>query len=169
MVGGALIVMTSYAPPNEGLICQRSSPMTISDLLGGITIFTVPPFQRDYAWDETAIDIFIGDVERCREMRLNSSPQPHFFGAIVTSPDTGVGTPRPHAILIDGQQRLATVFLFVCKLRERFHDAAEGADTDEFREAFKARRDDLKMNFEWGERSRISRTQGTAQTQPQSG
>ena len=141
--------MTVYAPSSDELICQRSSPLTVAGLLGGITVFSVPPFQRDYAWDENALDLFIGDVERCREHRFLDTPQAHFFGAIVTTPEIRPGTPRPYAMLIDGQQRLATAFLYLTRLRKRFDLAAGRADTAEFRAAFKARSEILRSNFEW--------------------
>ena len=141
--------MSVSDPMKDELVCQRSSPLTVAGLLGGIMVFTVPPFQRDFAWDDDAIDLFIGDVDRCRRRRLIESPEPHFFGAIVTSPEIGPGTARPHSMLIDGQQRLATVFLYLTRLRRRFEAAAERADSDELRNAFDARSAELKQSFEW--------------------
>ena len=141
--------MNGDGPMRDELVCQRSSPLTVAGLLGGIMVFMVPPFQRDYAWDDDAIDLFIGDVDRCRRRRLIDNPEPHFFGAIVTSPEIGAGTARPHSMLIDGQQRLATVFLYLTRLRRRFEKAAERADSDELQKAFSARSAEIKQSFEW--------------------
>ena len=58
--------MSNPEPPIEELICQTSSPLTIAGLLGGVTVFKVPSFQRDYAWDKGAVDLFINDIERKR-------------------------------------------------------------------------------------------------------
>lgn len=143
--------MTVYALSGDELVCHRTAPATVASLLGGITIFTVPPFQRDYAWDENALDLFIGDVDRCRERRLLEAPHGHFFGAIVTTPETRPGTPRPYSMLIDGQQRLATAFLYVTRLRKRFEVAATRADTDELRTAFQTRSAMLQRDFEYVE------------------
>ena len=141
--------MTVYALSDDELVCHHASPATVASLLGGITIFTVPPFQRDYAWDETALDLFIGDVDRCRERRLLEAPHGHFFGAIVTTPEMRPGTPRPYSMLIDGQQRLATAFLYLTRLRKRFEIASTRADTAELRSAFQARSAMLRHGFEY--------------------
>lgn len=141
--------MSVYAPWIDELLCQRSSPLTIAGLLGSITVFTVPPFQRAYAWDSNAVGLFLGDVDRCRERRLLDTPQAHFFGAIVSTPEIMPGTPLPYAMLIDGQQRLATVFLYLSRLRHRFDVAADRADTAGWRTAFALRSDILRSSFEW--------------------
>lgn len=130
----------------------RPSQTTISALFGGFGTLSVPDFQRDYAWDDAAVSMFIYDVERCRRRRQASTPQPHFFGAVVTSPGEVSGTSRPHLVVIDGQQRLATLFLLITALRRRFESAAttarEKGDVDELADYFDARAENLLSAFE---------------------
>ena len=141
--------MSKPEPPSEELICQTSSPLTIAGLLGGVTVFKVPSFQRDYSWDENAVKLFINDLERCRRARITGTPLPHFFGAIVTCPELEPGTPRPHAMLIDGQQRIATLFMYLIRLKDQFAAAADRAETAEFECAFRARSREISTHFEY--------------------
>ena len=71
--------MSVSDPMKDELVCQRSSPLTVAGLLGGIMVFTVPPFQRDYAWDDDAIDLFIGDVDRCRKTKAHRESSAALF------------------------------------------------------------------------------------------
>ena len=136
----------------QSVLSFRPSQTTISALFGGFGTLSVPDFQRDYAWDETAVSVFLDDVDRCRRRRRTSSPHPHFFGAVVTSPGVISGTSRPHLIVIDGQQRLATVFLLITALRRRYQIAANSAqgtgDVAELASFFGARADNLIAAFE---------------------
>lgn len=136
----------------QSLLNFRASHTTISAFLGGFRTFSVPDFQRDYAWDNKAVDFFLRDVERCRRCRLESAPRPHFFGAVVTSPGDVRGTSRPHQIIIDGQQRLATIFLLISVLRQSYQKAANdldvAEDAAELAVFFKGRAENLVCNFE---------------------
>lgn len=136
----------------HNLLSFRTSHTTISAFLGGFITFSVPEFQRDYAWNREAVEIFLQDIDRCRRGRLESVPRPHFFGAVVTSPGDVPGSSRPHKIIIDGQQRLATIFLLVNTLRQLYQRIADDLQTivsnPELVEFFKGRADNLISNFE---------------------
>ena len=145
MTGGANQVL-------QAALSFRPSQTTMSALFGGFGTLSVPDFQRNYAWSAGAVSIFIDDVERCRRRRLMSIPQPHFFGAVVTSPGEATGTSRPHLVIIDGQQRLATVFMLITALR-RCYQAAENmaqnsGDLEGLAGYFGARAENLKIAFE---------------------
>ncbi len=87
----------------------------LQQLLEGTQQFVVPLFQRVYSWkksnwDELWRDLLdIYDPENSRE---------HFMGAIVTMPVEI----QPHGInkflLIDGQQRLTTIFVILACIRD---------------------------------------------------
>lgn len=136
----------------QSALSFRPSQTTISALFGGFGTLSVPDFQRDYAWGEEAVSVFLDDVDRCRRKRKTSTPRPHFFGAVVTSPGAVSGTSRPHLVVIDGQQRLATVFLLITALRRRYQNAASSAqetgDVAELSNYFGARADNLISAFE---------------------
>ena len=100
------------------LLCQRATPTSVSALLGGMTLFHVPQFQRAYEWKDEQVSAFIDDVGRCWRRRLNGEQEGHFFGSVVTSPKEPRGLVRPRRDVIDGQQRFATFLLFLAALRQ---------------------------------------------------
>ena len=135
-----------------GFLCLQTSPTTLASLLGGLGILSVPPFQRAYAWKDRQVDAFLSDIDRCRCARQSGESLPHFFGAIVScisAPRPGIT--RPHNILIDGQQRLATLYMFIVLLRQQFEEAKLSARANgnmEIGEVFKTRESNLRDGFE---------------------
>ncbi|NOK58231.1 MAG: DUF262 domain-containing protein [Chloroflexi bacterium AL-W] len=72
----------------------------------------VPDFQRDYGWAEEQIDELWTDiVNTIDEDRIE-----HFLGAIV------VNSENQRRMLIDGQQRIATISILMCVFRDLFID-----------------------------------------------
>jgi|TARA_R110002126_G_C10490653_1_gene504168 hypothetical protein len=140
--------MSAPDEPVEELICQKASPLSIASLIGSVTVFKVPPFQRDYAWDTEAVSLFINDIKRCHKSRIDGTHTPHFFGAIVTYPELEAGTPRPHSMLVDGQQRIATVFLYLMRLRDQFSAAEAAADSQELTDVFSTRASEITSTFD---------------------
>ena len=79
-------------------------------LIGTNEIFVVPDFQRNYSWDKEQIEPFIDDLEKSME-----SDEPHFLGSLILLHDPA----RPGYItVVDGQQRLTTIFLMVAIIRD---------------------------------------------------
>lgn len=80
---------------------------SIRDLLAK-HCFYVPDYQRSYSWKSENIDEFLDDL-----FNIVHSPQTdarHFMGAITLAKGNG----QPNAVdLIDGQQRMTTIFLFL--------------------------------------------------------
>jgi uncharacterized protein with ParB-like and HNH nuclease domain len=69
----------------------------------------VPPYQRSFSWDtEQAKDLF-DDLAHAME----TNQQEYFLGSIVTTAGKG---PRPQ--VVDGQQRLVTVVVFLAAVRD---------------------------------------------------
>lgn len=78
--------------------------------------FSVPKYQRGYAWDDQAVSDFIRDIRRCLEKRVAGEPINHFFGGLVTVPDPQPNSGRSNFEVIDGQQRLASFVLLIAAL-----------------------------------------------------
>lgn len=72
--------------------------------------FVVPDFQRNYAWEEEQIDALLEDLSYGAE-----SHKPHFIGSLIVQIDPAL--PKV-ASVIDGQQRLTTIFMVVACLRD---------------------------------------------------
>lgn len=96
----------------------ESSDQTITDLFNS-GYFVIPRFQRPYSWDQENISEFWDDVVR-------NTPTDYFIGSMVVyrMADRRFG-------VVDGQQRLTTITILLCVLRdalksEGFEPLADG-------------------------------------------
>lgn len=86
-------------------------------------IYTVPKYQRAYAWEYEEINDFLGDLENCFNKRKSGNPIDHFFGGIVCVIHKVLGSRGQNSHeLVDGQQRLATVVLLVSCILEVYSE-----------------------------------------------
>lgn len=76
---------------------------TFSDIMSNNKSYTVPPFQRDYAWGEEQIEELWQDFEGAIEEKTQ-----HFMGYLVLK-----STEAGFFEIIDGQQRLTTITLMI--------------------------------------------------------
>lgn len=83
-------------------------------IIHGTKQFLVPVFQRDYGWTEAQCEQLWTDVMRAAAVRDGG----HFLGSVVSAPsgDTAAGFTR--WMMIDGQQRMATLILLLTALRD---------------------------------------------------
>lgn len=91
----------------------ESLDMTIEDLYKDF--YTVPDFQREYVWNRDQVEKLLEDV---REEFYDEDGAPirgpeYFLGSIVVCGDDD-GSFQ----LIDGQQRMTTIYLVLCVLRD---------------------------------------------------
>ena len=101
----------------------QSQDIKISEVFQGF--YSVPDYQREYVWQIEQVEQLLTDIYA----ELNGSdpekaPE-YFIGSIV-------GCPGKDGVfdLIDGQQRMTTLFLTLCAIRDRFEalgDEAPGA------------------------------------------
>ena len=93
----------------------ESKDINISELLQGF--YLVPDYQREYVWEDNEVEQLLGDIHT----EYTSAPKPsdteYFIGSIVVCPSTDVLLE-----LIDGQQRLTTIYIFLCALRDHFQE-----------------------------------------------
>ncbi len=97
----------------------------LTDLIEGkLTRFVIPVYQRNYDWKpENCGRLFDDLVEVAQTGRKE-----HFFGSIVSQ------TPRGERVVIDGQQRITTVFLLLAAIRAMLKKGVVEADDDELAE-----------------------------------
>jgi uncharacterized protein with ParB-like and HNH nuclease domain len=99
---------------------MKTYSFSIHDVLSKNAVsFFIPPFQRAYAWGRPEIERFFYDVRRIIESELDSNQKDkleHFFGTLVLKEETEGFSTR--WLIIDGQQRLTTVLLFLIALRD---------------------------------------------------
>lgn len=98
---------------------MKSIPRSIYDLFDTKHRYVVPLFQRQYVWSKGVQweplwdDILSKTLDRLEERES----YPHFMGAMVFEQFTTFGNQVPAHTVIDGQQRLTTLQLFLAAFR----------------------------------------------------
>ncbi|NMC64378.1 MAG: DUF262 domain-containing protein [SAR324 cluster bacterium] len=93
---------------------MENNSRNLGDILAK-NYFTIPNYQRAYAWDAEQLNIFMDDLKNYRSFSFQEKP--YFLGTFLFSVDL-----RHHSFtnyfIVDGQQRLTTSILYVaCLLR----------------------------------------------------
>ncbi len=100
-----------------------ANPKNFGGLLGQFgTPVRVPPFQRGYSWEKTHVSTFCEDI-----FDFNHSwkaGEQYFLGPIVIMEEAD------KIVLLDGQQRLATVTIFFAALRDHARKLATQKGSD---------------------------------------
>lgn len=105
----------------SSLLLNTATP-TFGELFTNGRTFAVPRFQRNYKWDEDQWEELWQDLLAAAE-----NDKEHYMGSIVLK----THETRKHFEVIDGQQRLVTLTLFVLAAVRCFESWAEnGQDTD---------------------------------------
>ena len=93
---------------------MKAGETTLQKLLNTSRQFIVPIYQRSYSWEKEQYSQLWRDVLQAGSFEAG---QTHFIGSVVYI-DAGTPAGRPQQLmLIDGQQRLATLSLLICALR----------------------------------------------------
>ncbi|MBK8464919.1 MAG: DUF262 domain-containing protein [Chloracidobacterium sp.] len=98
---------------------MQSIPRSIYELFDTKHRYTVPLFQRQYVWSkETQWEPLWEDILSKTMDRLeHKDSYPHFMGAMVFEQISTFGNQVPAHTVIDGQQRLTTLQLFLAAFR----------------------------------------------------
>ena len=93
--------------------------------------FFIPPYQRNYEWDESQCERFWDDVLRTYKLNESQKTTEHFFGTLTYfQSESAFGQPVK-LVLIDGQQRVTTAMLFLIAMRDLLQNASEKKYIDE--------------------------------------
>ena len=108
---------------------------TYLELIGNGKTYRVPPYQRDYSWTGEEWEDFWNDV-----VDLHREPDSrHYMGAVVVQAEGD-----REFLIIDGQQRLATIGILTLAIIRKLHRMADGnVDPDRNR----ARAGELRSRF----------------------
>lgn len=88
----------------------------VQALIDGEKQFMLPLFQRRYVWAKKDWETLWKDIIQLYEDEQMSN---HFIGSIVTIPMSSVPQGVAKYVLIDGQQRLTTLFILLTVLRDK--------------------------------------------------
>ncbi len=75
--------------------------------------FVIPNYQREYDWDEDNLEEFISDIEEAEDG--------YFIGHMVFNGEYSGNVFE----VIDGQQRITTITILLCCIRDRFYELNE--------------------------------------------
>jgi Protein of unknown function DUF262/Protein of unknown function (DUF1524) len=106
-------------------LTNSSDESEIASVLSGDSIFSIPYFQRPYKWKADRIRQFENDILEVVDSILAETPDSHFLGAIIVHGRRRNPSDPTVFDIIDGQQRLTTVFIFIAALVSTYCKAKE--------------------------------------------
>jgi len=102
---------------------MEATPTQIIHFFSGFKQNLVPLFQRPYTWTEKQWRTLWSDIISFYDFEDADSRSTHFMGAVVTMPARSVPVGVSKFLVIDGQQRLTTIALLMCALRDSLNSA----------------------------------------------
>lgn len=107
---------------------MQAKETKLQDIIEGTKQYLIPLFQRTYSWTNKEWDILWKDlVELCE----SENPRTHFIGSIVNMPTVSLPEGVAKFLLIDGQQRLTTIFIILILLRDKARENQNEEFADE--------------------------------------
>ncbi|MFN7852694.1 DUF262 domain-containing protein [Anabaena sp. AL09] len=95
---------------------MQASETKLQEIIEGNKQYVVSLFQRAYSWKKSQWESLWNDI---LELYHSDNRRPHFMGSIVTMPTSAIPEGVSKYLLIDGQQRLTTIFILLCALRDK--------------------------------------------------
>lgn len=92
-----------------------TNTITLGELLGNGKQYYVPPFQRDYSWNEEQWEDLYDDIKNLQEHEY-----PHYMGTIVLQ-----SSENKNFKIVDGQQRITTLSIFIIALIKTIQDLVD--------------------------------------------
>jgi alkylated DNA nucleotide flippase Atl1 len=100
-----------------GMVAARET--TLQELLEGSKQYQVPLYQRTYSWQKEQLVRLWEDILQLAEDRVATPGLTHFIGSLVLAPSPANGPAGVMEFLVvDGQQRLTTLSLLLCAIRD---------------------------------------------------
>jgi uncharacterized protein with ParB-like and HNH nuclease domain len=97
---------------------MEATPTFVINYYSGFKQNVVPLFQRPYTWSEKQWRTLWDDVMVFYPADDVNDKATHFMGAVVTMPARSVPVGVSKFVIIDGQQRLTTISLLMCAVRD---------------------------------------------------
>lgn len=148
---------------------MKASERTLQQLLHSSDQYVIPVFQRYYTWGTANWEQLMEDVGELLE--VGAEDRRHFMGSIVTVPDGHQPGSIPAYQVIDGQQRLTTLSILLCVVRDvalahEWNELAAEVDENYLVHRFKKGRERFKvfprMRDRGGYLALVDRTESTA-------
>lgn len=107
---------------------MQAKETKLQDIIEGTKQYVIPLFQRTYSWTSKEWEVLWKDLVELCEM---DNPRTHFIGSIVNMPTVSVPEGVAKYLLIDGQQRLTTIFILLTLLRNKARENQNARFADE--------------------------------------
>lgn len=112
---------------------MQANPVSILSVLQGTKVYQVPIYQRRYSWRATEWSSLWDDLEfKVAESDTPSGARPHFLGNIVVQSLEASDSTVVKYLVIDGQQRLTTLIIFLAALRDAKIATGSRSNPDEY-------------------------------------
>lgn len=95
---------------------MQASETKLQEIIEGTKQYVIPLFQRSYSWEKSHWELLWEDII---ELYFSENLYPHFMGSIVTMQTESLPEGVTKFLLIDGQQRLTTIFILLTVLRDK--------------------------------------------------
>lgn len=105
---------------------MEATPTLVINYFSGFKQNLVPLFQRPYTWSEKQWKTLWEDVMVFYTSDEAKDKATHFAGAVVTMPARSVPVGVSKFLIIDGQQRLTTISLLMCAVRDNLGADQQG-------------------------------------------
>lgn len=93
---------------------MKATETTVLKFIGGEDkVFIIPPFQRNYEWSEEQCKELFNDIRQAYK-----SSKTHYLGNILYYIGENNSASFDEFILVDGQQRVTTILLLLCAIRD---------------------------------------------------
>ncbi|MEU6715461.1 DUF262 domain-containing protein [Nonomuraea sp. NPDC046802] len=98
---------------------------TLDGLLTDVGQLLIPLYQRPYSWTDGDLNRLWADILKQADLLRVTGRASHYLGSVVLAPVPGPASGK-RWIVVDGQQRLTTLMLALCAIRD--HRALEEPD-----------------------------------------
>lgn len=95
----------------------KVSTASISEFLSNENTYLVPTYQRNYAWQDEQVNQLIEDLET---FSLSEEDPYYLLGQVILAPNLVNTSDNCKFAVVDGQQRLTTIYLLLIALQEQF-------------------------------------------------
>ena len=101
---------------------KADAKILLNEFIGGTqgVQYVIPVYQRNYTWKKKHVQKLLSDIKDLLDGKTNS----HFIGSVVYIITSEVFNQREWSI-VDGQQRLTTIFLLLYAIRDILNDRGE--------------------------------------------
>lgn len=106
---------------------MQGKNISVGQLLGSNSCYQIPVYQRPYQWNSERWQAFASDVFAASQ--LDAMSPDHWMGILLISKKPDADIPGENSVknyeVIDGQQRLVTILVWVMAMLDHMNDAGE--------------------------------------------